>query len=430
MPRNPLVSDTASQHPEANVRDYVIITLTYWVFTLTDGALRMLVLLYLHDLGYAPLEIASLFLFYEFFGVVTNFLGGWVGARFGLKSTLFSGLSLQLLALGMLALKADSLNVPYVMVAQAFSGIAKDLTKMSSKSYIKLVVPEHDRHGLMRWVAILTGSKNTLKGIGFFLGGLLLGLVGFQWGCIAMAAGIAIVLLLSYVLLPKAAGRSKAKITLRSLIPPPGPIRWLSATRLFLFGARDVWFVLALPIFLGSVLGWDFHETGGFLALWIIGYGFVQASAPAFVGAKRGDARREPPNARRLGLWTALLVLPLGGILTAFHFGAPPEATLMVGLAVFGIVFAANSAIHSYLIVAYAEGDKVAMRVGFYYMANAMGRLVGTLLSGAVFQAAGEGEAGLLACIAVSIGFVVVSALLCIPLSAAERHEASRLSAA
>ena len=176
---------------EANVRDYALVTLTYWVFTLTDGALRMLVLLYLNGLGYAPLEIASLFLFYEFFGVVTNFLGGWLGARFGLKSTLWSGLSLQLIALCMLALGADWLSVPYVMLAQALSGIAKDLTKMSSKSYIKLVVPEHDRHGLMRWVALLTGSKNTLKGVGFFLGGLLLGTVGFRWGCVGMAGAIA-----------------------------------------------------------------------------------------------------------------------------------------------------------------------------------------------------------------------------------------------
>ena len=412
--------DAHDPRADANVRDYVIITITYWVFTLTDGALRMLVLLFLHELGHAPLEIAALFLFYEFFGVVTNFLGGWIGQRFGLKSTLFGGLSLQLLALGMLAVGADALTVPLVMVAQAFSGIAKDLTKMSSKSYIKLVVPEHDHGGLMRWVALLTGSKNTIKGLGFFVGGALLEFVGFRGGCVAMAAGIALVLLVSYAALPKAAGRSKAKVSFASLIPPRGPIRWLSASRLFLFGARDVWFVLALPIFLGSVLGWDFHETGGFLALWIIGYGFVQAAAPAFVGGRAAGART-PPDARRLGRWTAALVVPLAGILLAFALDAPPTPALVVGLAAFGIVFAANSAIHSFLIVAYAEGDKVAMRVGFYYMANAVGRLVGTVLSGAVFQAAGQGARGLSACIAVSIGFVLVSAALCAPLAASER---------
>ncbi len=411
----------AQPHPEANVRDYAIITITYWMFTLTDGALRMLVLLFLHTQGYAPLEIASLFLFYEFFGVVTNFLGGWIGQRFGLKATLFSGLSLQLLALGMLAVGADALTVPYVMVAQAFSGIAKDLTKMSSKSYIKLVVPDEDQGGLMKWVALLTGSKNTIKGLGFFLGGLLLGTIGFQGGCIAMGVGIALVLAISWLALPKAAGKSKAKVTLRSLIPPPGPIRWLSASRLFLFGARDVWFVLALPIFLGSVLGWDFHEVGGFLALWIIGYGFVQASAPMFVGGRRREGiRGAPPDAKRLGFWTALLVLPLAGILLALQLGWPTAASLTVGLALFGIVFAADSAIHSYLIVAYAEGDKVAMRVGFYYMANAMGRLVGTVLSGAVFQAAGEGTRGLMACIATSVGFVILSSIFCVPLAASE----------
>ena len=406
---------------EANTRDYAIITLTYWVFTLTDGALRMLVLLFLlHDIGYPPLQIATLFLFYEFFGVVTNFLGGWVGARFGLKSTLFAGLSLQVLALTMLGLSGQALSVLVVCVAQAFSGVAKDLTKMSAKSYIKLVVPEDDRSGLMRWVALLTGSKNTLKGLGFFLGGLLLGTIGFQWGCFAMAAGVLAVLAISYVSLPRAAGRSKSKVSLRSLVPPPGPIRWLSAARLFLFGARDVWFVLALPIFLQSVLHWDFHEVGAFLALWIVGYGFVQAAAPAYVGGRRGDST--PPRARRLGAWTLALVVPLGAILVAFEAGASPQAVLMVGLALFGAIFATNSAIHSYLIVAYAEGDKVALRVGFYYMANAVGRLLGTMLSGAVFQAAGEGRAGLLACIATSLAFVVLSAGLCAPLSSAERR--------
>ncbi len=408
--------------PEAHVRDYVIITITYWMFTLTDGALRMLVLLFLHAQGHKPLEIASLFLFYEFFGVVTNFLGGWIGQRFGLKATLFGGLSLQLLALGMLAAGAESLTVPLVMVAQAFSGIAKDLTKMSAKSYIKLVVSDDDRGGLMRWVSLLTGSKNTIKGIGFFVGGALLGTIGFRWSCIAMAVGIAAVLVGAYVRLPRAAGSSKTRVTLRSLIPPVGPIRWLSLSRLFLFGARDVWFVLALPIFLGTTLGWAFHEIGGLLALWIIGYGIVQASAPAFVGGRGGSAGRKPPDARRLGWWTLALVVPLAAILALLQLEVPAAWTLVGGLGLFGVVFAANSAIHSYLIVAYAEGDKVAMRVGFYYMANAMGRLVGTVLSGAVFQWAGQGAPGLAACLATSLGFVVLSSGLCIPLVGAERR--------
>jgi MFS family permease len=410
---------------EANVRDYVIITLTYWMFTLTDGALRMLVLLFLHSQGHAPLEIASLFLFYEFFGVVTNFMGGWIGQRFGLKATLFSGLSLQLLALGMLAAGADALTVPLVMLAQACSGIAKDLTKMSAKSYIKLVVPEDDHGGLLRWVSLLTGSKNTIKGIGFFVGGALLGALGFRWSCIAMGAGIAVVLLGAYLCLPRAAGASKTRVTLRSLIPPAGPIRWLSLSRLFLFGARDVWFVLALPIFLGSSLGWAFHEIGGLLALWIIGYGIVQASAPAFVGGRAGGAGRTPPDGRRLGWWTLALVLPLVAILALLYLEAPAAWSIIGGLALFGIVFAANSAIHSYLIVAYAEGDKVALRVGFYYMANAMGRLVGTVLSGAVFQWAGQGTTGLAACIATSLGFVVLSSVFCIPLAGAEQRAAA-----
>ena len=407
-----------------NVRDYAIITATYWVFTITDGALRMLVLLHLHSLGYSPFEVASLFLLYEVFGVVTNFLGGWLGARFGLRSTLFGGLAFQTVALTMLAVASnDWLTVPYVMVAQALSGIAKDLTKMSAKSYIKLVVPDEDQHGLMRWVALLTGSKNTLKGVGFFLGGLMLELAGFQGACLAMLIGIVAALVTSWLLLPRSAGTIASKLSFKALICRNERVNWLSAARLFLFGSRDVWFVLALPIFLQTALGWDFHETGAFLALWVIGYGFVQAFAPRYVGGRAGSARA-PPDARRVLGWTLLLVVPLGSLILALESGLPTAASLVVGLGVFGVVFATDSALHSYLIVAYAEPDKVSLRVGFYYMANAVGRLVGTVLSGAVFQAAGQGQAGLVACVAVSIGFVVVSAALCVPLRAAEaRHD-------
>lgn len=401
-----------------NLREYAVITASYWVFTLTDGALRMLVLFYLHQLGYAPLAVVSLFLFYEFFGVVTNFVGGWLGARFGLKSTLSGGLTLQVIACSSLAVMAESLTVPLVMIAQAMSGIAKDLTKMSSKSYIKLVVPESDSSGLMKWVSILTGSKNALKGIGFLLGGVLLESVGFRAANIAMAVTLAGALVTSFAMLAPAAGRSSQRITLRHLLAKDARVNWLSAARLFLFGSRDVWFVFALPIFLSVDLGWSFSESSGFLAAWIVGYGIVQAFAPAYVGGKGGQ--RSAPTARRVMAWTALLVVPLAAIAAVLDLGVDPATSLVVGLAVFGIVFATNSAMHSYLIVHYAEGDKVSLDVGFYYMANAAGRLAGTVLSGAVFQWAGMGSRGLVACLVASIGFVIGSLILCVPLHLAE----------
>jgi len=403
-----------------NLRDYITITASYWAFTLTDGALRMLVLFHLHQLGYSPLEVVSLFVFYELFGVITNFVGGWLGARFGLKSTLYTGLGLQILACSLLAALAANLTVPLVMFAQAVSGVAKDLTKMSAKSYIKLVVPPADSFGLMKWVAILTGSKNALKGFGFLLGGALLQSVGFQAANVSMAVALAVVLAASFALLPGAAGRSRSPVRLGQLVSRDPRVNWLSAARLFLFGSRDVWFVFALPIYLSVDLGWSFAQSGGFLAAWVIGYGCVQAMAPTYVGGR--GAERDAPTAARVLPWTLLLIVPLAGLAALLHFGVAPATSLVAGLALFGVVFATNSAIHSYLIVHYADGDKVSLNVGFYYMANAAGRLVGTVLSGAVFQWAGMGTRGLVACLGVSVGFVVASSVSCLPLRSAERR--------
>ncbi len=402
-----------------NLRDYAVITGTYWVFTLTDGALRMLVLLHLHQSGRSPFEIASLFLFYEFFGIVTNLLGGWVGARFGLKSTLFSGVALQVAACALLAANAAQLTIPLFMVAQAMSGTAKDLTKMSSKSYVKLVVPGGDGHGLLRWVAVLTGSKNTLKGVGFFLGGWLLTSLGFRGACFAMMAALAVSLIVCALMLPRAAGRATQKVRLAQLISRDPKVNWLSAARFFLFGSRDIWFVLALPIFLASTLGWSHTEVGGFLALWVIGYGLVQALAPAYVGGRRGTSERSAPGAKQLALWTLLLLVPLAGILIGLSLGASPLIVLVCGLTLFALIFATGSALHSYLIVAFSGSDRVSLNVGFYYMANAAGRLTGTVISGSLFQAAGQGVDGLLACLLASMLFVGASAGLCLPLHTA-----------
>ena len=181
-----------------DLRNYTLVTAAYWGFTLTDGALRMLVLLHFHDLGYSAVQIAFLFLFYEFFGVVTNLVGGWIGSHMGLKVTLFAGLTLLVVALSSLAMLDPSwsvaVSVAYVMGAQALSGIAKDLTKMSSKSAIKVLLPEDADSALFKWVAVLTGSKNALKGAGFFLGGVLLSWLGFKGSLIAMALGLAVIL--------------------------------------------------------------------------------------------------------------------------------------------------------------------------------------------------------------------------------------------
>jgi len=403
-------------------RDYALVTGTYWVFTLTDGALRMLVLLYLHQAGRSPFEIASLFLFYEFFGIVTNLFGGWLGARTGLKSTLVVGVSLQIAACGLLALNAEALTLTLFMLAQAMSGTAKDLTKMSSKSYVKLVVPEGDAHGLLRWVAWLTGSKNTLKGVGFFLGGWLLASIGFQQALWSMALALALPLVISLAWLPRAAGRIPGKLRLGQLIARDARVNWLSAARFFLFGARDIWFVLALPIFLSSSLGWSHSQVGGFLALWVIGYGVVQALAPSFMGRGRAAAARTPPAAKALALWTLGLLVPLVGILAGLTLHLSATTVLVSGLVAFGFVFASASTIHSYLIVAYSDEQKVSLNVGFYYMANAAGRLSGTLLSGSLFQAAGQGLEGLRACLVGSLVLVLCSLVFCWPLGLAERR--------
>ena len=277
---------TLSSLPAA-VRQYLVVTANYWAFTLTDGALRMLVVLHFHSQGYAPLEIAALFLFYEIFGVVTNLIGGWLGARIGLNRTMNLGLALQVVALLMLTLPASALSVPWVMAAQALSGIAKDLNKMSAKSAIKLLVPDQQQGTLYKWVAILTGSKNALKGVGFFLGGALLVLFGFAGAVLAMAIALAAVWLISLRLLKQDLGRASAKPKFRDLLSKSRAINLLSAARLFLFGARDVWFVIALPVYLSSALGWDFWLVGGFMASWVIGYGLVQSIAPRLTGRQQ-----------------------------------------------------------------------------------------------------------------------------------------------
>jgi len=366
----------------SSVKQYLVITGNYWAFTLTDGALRMLVVLYFHQLGYDGLSIAMLFLFYEFFGVVTNLLGGYLGARLGLNKTMNLGLIMQVLALALLAVPEQYFGVAYVMFAQALSGIAKDLNKMSAKSAIKTLIPENADGKLFKWVAILTGSKNALKGVGFFLGGVLLTVVGFQAALLLMSATLLVIWLLSLMLLKQDLGKKKAKPKFTEMFSKSSNINALSAARMFLFASRDVWFVIALPVYLASQFQWDHYWVGGFLALWVIGYGMVQSLAPRFV-------KQRTHYERTALLWVLALVAIPALIALGIYSQWYSQWVLVLGLLLFGVVFAANSSLHSFLIVRYADSDGVSMDVGFYYMANAAGRLLGTLLSGWLFLLAG-----------------------------------------
>ncbi|MFT6242100.1 MAG: MFS family permease [Paracoccaceae bacterium] len=393
-----------------NTRAYTLVTAAYWSFTLTDGALRMLVLLHFHDRGLTAIQLAYLFLLYEFCGILTNLFGGWLASSKGLKITLTSGLSLQILSLFLLSLlnPAWSLvsTITFIMGTQALSGIAKDLTKMSSKSAVRVLVPTDTaeaQSGLFKWVAILTGSKNALKGIGFFLGGLLLATLGFQWSLWSMAIALSVILLILKFSLKGDLGRSKHKTKFRELFSKTREINILSAARFFLFASRDVWFVVALPVFLSSVFNWSHSATGAFMATWVIGYGIVQASAPKLLRKKETITQ----SAQSTLLWGFILLLVSAllalGVQTNFHL----TFTILGGLLLFGVVFAMNSALHSYLILAYSEADKAALNVGFYYMANAGGRLIGTLLSGLTYA-----WAGLAACLWVSTTCVLLAVIL------------------
>ena len=388
------MSPTLRHNP---VAQYIVVTASYWAFTLSDGALRMLVVLFFHELGYSPLEVASLFILYEFFGMVTNLFGGWLASRIGLNMTMSAGLFLQIAALAMLLAEPSMLTIPYVMLAQALSGIAKDLNKMSAKSSIKALVK--DDGGLYRWVALLTGSKNTLKGAGFFLGGALLAAWGFRGAITTLLILLITAFVLSAILLEQRAGVASFKPKFLDIFSKSAAINRLSAARFFLFASRDIWFVVALPVYLQSQLGWTYLAVGSLLAGWMIAYGAIQALAPRITGSK--------PDGSSAYIWAAILTLLPTAIGLALLFEWHIQTMLVLGLLVFGAVFAINSSVHSYLIVAWARQDGVSLDVGFYYMANAAGRLVATILSGLIYQ-----QWGLAACLFGSAVFVLCSALL------------------
>jgi predicted MFS family arabinose efflux permease len=391
---------------------YMVVTASYWAFTLTDGALRMMVVLFFHNLGFSPLQVAMLFVLYELFGVITNLLGGWVATHIGLNMTMHAGIALQILALLMLTADSAWLTVFYVMVAQALSGIAKDLNKMSAKSSIKMLVSDEIKGSLYIWIARLTGSKNALKGVGFFLGGVLLAAFGFRTALVLMAVMLALVLSASYLLLDKQLGVAEFKPKFREIFAKSPAINRLSAARFFLFSARDVWFVVALPVFLQTQLQWDYVAVGTLLAVWVIAYGAVQSIAPNITGVNA--------DGRTVFVWGAVLCVVPVLLAVAVLLNWQVQVVLIAGLLLFGALFAVNSSVHSYLIVSYARHDGVSLDVGFYYMANAAGRLMGTILSGLVYQ-----YSGLAACLLVSSLLLLISTVLASGLPRADRASAT-----
>ena len=372
------------------VRNYLIVTASYWGFTLVDGALRMLVLFHFFRLGYTPFTLAFLFLLYEAAGIGANLAGGYFASRFGIPRMLAVGQMLQIAGLLMLSALdpgwGATASVAWVVIAQGIAGVAKDLTKTASKSAIK-ATSANGSGQLFRWVAWFTGSKNAMKGVGFFVGGLLLDLAGFTHALWMMAALLGAIFIAGLLLLPSQLGKAKSSKTIRELFGKSRGVNLLAAARIFMFGARDVWFVVGLPVFLYAN-GWRFLEVGGFLAAWTIAYGGVQAIAPMLVSRSPDGLSREVPAAR---LWAAMLAavpIALAVIMQTTGVGRP-DIVLVIGLALFGLPFAVNSSLHSYLILAYAGSEKAAEDVGFYYAANAAGRLLGITLSGVLYQFAG-----------------------------------------
>jgi hypothetical protein len=291
-------------------------------------------------------------------------------------------------------------SVAWVTAAQGIAGLAKDFTKTASKSAIKATSAEGAGQ-LFKWVAWFTGSKNAMKGVGFFFGGLLLEVVGFKGALWLMAGIIGGIFLFGMALLPRQLGKAKASRTMREFLSKSRGVNLLAMVRIFMFGAREVWFMVGVPVFLYAA-GWKFLEVGGFLAAWTIAYGLIQAVAPSLVARSNDGLSKEIPHAR---LWAGLLFsVPVVLALLMCEPGLwRPDIVLVIGLSIFGLPFAVNSSLHSYLILAYAGSKKAAEDVGFYYAANAAGRLIGILLSGALYQAG-----GIVACLAGSAVMLLI----------------------
>ena len=380
------------------------IAVAYNALTLSDGALRMIVLFHYASLGYNALSLALVFATYEFCGVIVNLVGGALAQRLGTIVTLRIGLALQCLVLVGMALPTDLPAVGVVMLLQGLAGIAKDLTKISAKSAITaLHNNESDR--LFRAIAWLTGAKNTLKGIGFFVGGVLFVGLGVRSALLSMAA-IVCLGLVGTIGLSNAGIRAK-KRQFSGFFAQSRAVNLLAAARIFLFGARDIWLAVALPLFVAQAPGWGFWQSGGVMAAYTIGYGIIQATTPRIL------AGRPAPN----GTATALLaIIPFGicGITGIYALSQRVDVWVMlIAVCLFSMGFALNSAVHSFLIAAYAQRDAISLDIGFYYSANALGRLCGTVISGWCYTQWGIAGALLAAAVA-----LIPAILLAIPLPA------------
>jgi len=377
-----------------NEVSFVLVTLSYWFFMLTDGALRMLVLLHFHTLGFSPLQLAYLFLLYEFFGMVTNLTAGWIAKKIGLNITLFSGMIFQIVSLLLLTQVDKSWSITssviFVMATQGLSGIAKDLTKMSSKSSVKLLAPDKNNN-LFQWVTLMTGSKNAVKGFGFLLGAILLAFLGFQLSLILMAGLLSMILILVFVYLNNDFSKIKKNVKFSEVFSKNKNINYLSFGRVFLFGARDTWLVVGLPVFLYSMMSDGsiddnkkaFFVIGTFMAVWTIFYGFVQGITPKILSQNKSIGKQTK-------YWASLLIgIPILLLLLSSYFEEYKLYITISVLFIFGFVFAVNSSLHSFLILKYTDKNRVTLDVGFYYMSNAFGRLIGTLLSGLSIQFGG-----------------------------------------
>jgi len=383
-----------------NQFSYLVVTASYWTFMLSDGALRMLVLLHFHQNGFSPIQLAYLFLFYELAGIFTNLTAGWLASKFGLKFTLISGLIIQILSLYLLSQLnqnwSQGFSVFYVLIVQGLSGVAKDLTKMSSKSAVKLLAPENNM-SLFRWVAVLTGSKNTIKGLGFLVGSILLATLGFYKSLIFMTVIVSFILIVALVLLKNDLFNIKKDVKFSDVFSKSRNINFLSAARVFLFGSRDVWFVVGLPIFFYNIFSDGslesnqraFYIVGSIMAMWVIFYGLIQANSPKlFLKINNVD-----PNLVQIcKKWVCYLffnVIFLTLLFSVINEELLKNLIVFLGLFIFCFIFAVNSSIHSFLILKFSKKKNVTLDVGFYYMANATGRLAGTILSGLTFQLGG-----------------------------------------
>lgn len=421
------------------LRPFVIISSSYLLFTITDGAIRMIVLLHAYNKSFSALEVSIMFSLYELAGVFTNLAAGLMGAKWGIKFTLIIGLSLQLLSYGLMFGWQDSWTkseaIIYVTVAQMFAGIAKDLTKLGGKTVTKLVTPDEKETQLFKLVSFITGWKNSLKGVGYFAGAALLQ-VSYVLALSVMMALVLIAMPWAICGLDRSLGTAKKKnATWKDAFKMDNQkLNLLSAARLFLFASRDFWFEVPLPFFLrapaceglgtetcfqssdcsqGAIcgssgyceninpgggcggLGLERVVVGAILGGYIILYGQVQSLTPQLV---TGPLRQSPPNKLTEVFWGLIncvptLIMAVAMMLAPSFVNADADEMTIwfaVNVVAFAVIFAINSSIHSFLVVNYAAKDKVAVSVGFYYMSNACGRLMGTIGSGVLYTFIGE----------------------------------------